>query len=137
MALLLTKLEPRFEAKKTIIVDEFDEFNEVIFVFKGTVVIGYEINKQKRYALKHKNCCVIGGYGCSFNQRSAFIYTALTNIHAYSVRKENWHHLLTYDKEVTASLKQNVLIDYILKIRSKLVVKKKKAQRDLDHNNTH
>lgn len=105
MALLLTKLEPRFEAKRTIIVDEFDEFNEVIFVFKGTTVIGYEINKQKRYALKHKNCCVIGGYGCTFNQRSAFIYTALTDIHGYSVRKENWHKLLDYDKEVTASLK--------------------------------
>ena len=90
MSLLLTKLEPRYESKHTVIIDEFDEFNEIIFVYKGTIVIGYEINKMKRYCIKHRNCGIIGAYGTTFNQRSAFIYTSLTNIHGFSIRKENW-----------------------------------------------
>ena len=42
---LLTNLEPRRDAKHSILVDELDEFNEISFINNGEVVIGYEINK--------------------------------------------------------------------------------------------
>jgi hypothetical protein len=64
---LFTCLEPRYEKKHTIVYDELDEFNEIIFVNKGKVLIGYEINKQKRYCLQYTDNCVIGGFGCTFN----------------------------------------------------------------------
>jgi len=42
---MLTYLEPRQEKAKTVLVSELDEFNEIIFVMQGTIIIGYEINK--------------------------------------------------------------------------------------------
>ena len=80
MNALLTNLEPRKDAKHSILVDELDEFNEISFINKGKVVIGYEINKQRRYCIEFKDKCVIGAYGITFNKRAAFIYTALTNV---------------------------------------------------------
>lgn len=44
--MLLTKLEPRFEPRHTIIYDELEDVDDMMFVTKGTVLIGYEINKQ-------------------------------------------------------------------------------------------
>lgn len=51
MNTLLTNLEPRRDNKHSILVDELDEFNEISFISKGQVVIGYEINKQRRYCI--------------------------------------------------------------------------------------
>lgn len=45
MMQILTKLEPRFYKKKTVIIDEMDEMIEILFVEKGSIIIGYEINK--------------------------------------------------------------------------------------------
>lgn len=45
MITLLPMLEPRFEKRHTVIVDELEELDEIIFISKGTVIIGYELNK--------------------------------------------------------------------------------------------
>lgn len=42
---MLMKLEPRYESENTIIIDELDEMTEIIFVYKGIINVGYEINK--------------------------------------------------------------------------------------------
>jgi hypothetical protein len=42
---VLRALEPRFIQKKNIIINELDEFGEIIFVKNGVVGIGFEINK--------------------------------------------------------------------------------------------
>ena len=120
-------LEPRFEKSKTVIIDELDEFNEIIFISKGTMLVGYEINKQKRYCIKYKNNCVIGGYGVTYNQRASFIYTSLTDVSGYSVRKENWFELLNQNEEIANILKGSILMNYIMTIRGKVLVKKKRA----------
>lgn len=41
---LLHHLEPRFEPKETILIDELDEVNEVLFFPEGQYEIGFEIN---------------------------------------------------------------------------------------------
>jgi len=48
---LITKLEPFKENRNTILKEELDEFNEIMFVNKGLVYIGYELNKEKRYCI--------------------------------------------------------------------------------------
>jgi hypothetical protein len=53
MMQVLRSLEPRFYKKKTIMVDELDEMLEIIFIDKGKTMIGYEINKQKRFCLQY------------------------------------------------------------------------------------
>jgi hypothetical protein len=40
----LQALEPRFEKKNSIILDELDECNEVYFITNGTYEIGFSIN---------------------------------------------------------------------------------------------
>jgi CRP-like cAMP-binding protein len=94
MIKLLYSLEPRFIKARETIMDEFDECLEIMFVLQGSVVIGYEINKQRLYCMKCKNKCIIGDYGITFNQRSPILYTALTDIHALTIRKEIWFDVL-------------------------------------------
>ena len=50
-----------------IIIDEMDEMIEIFFVDKGSIIIGYEINKQKKYCIKYTDKCVIGAFGVTFN----------------------------------------------------------------------
>ena len=94
MIKVLYSLEPRFIASRETILDEFDECCEILFVMKGSVVVGYEINKVKKYCMKYRDKCIIGDYGVTFNQRSPLLYTALTDIHALSIRKEVWFEVL-------------------------------------------
>lgn len=55
------------EKRNTILKEELDEFNEIMFVNKGKVVIGYEMNKEKRYCIQYNDKVVIGAYGITFN----------------------------------------------------------------------
>jgi len=52
--------------------------------------VGYEINKQPKIVLYYREGCVVGAYGVSFNLRSNFIYTSLTDTHGYFIRKSRW-----------------------------------------------
>ena len=45
MIKLLTNLEPFHFKKKSIILEELEEINEIKFICKGKVVVGFEINK--------------------------------------------------------------------------------------------
>lgn len=42
---LLTHLEPRKELAGCVLLEELEEVNEVIFFEKGTIEIGYDLNK--------------------------------------------------------------------------------------------
>ena len=106
---MLLKLEPLSINKHEIIVDELDEITELIFVSKGTVVVGYEVNKQKKYCVRYDNYCVIGSYGITFDERSNQIYTALTPVSGYSIRKENWHELMNNHQDISSCIKRNIL----------------------------
>ena len=51
MITILTHLAPRFELKGSMLVNELDEYGEIIFVHKGCIGVGYEINKNIRIPL--------------------------------------------------------------------------------------
>ena len=86
MIKLITCLEPNRDTRRTVLLDELEDVCEVIFIMSGKVVIGYEINKEKRYAIRFKDKCIIGAYSCTFNKRSDFIYTALTDTESLFIR---------------------------------------------------
>ena len=92
--MLLTKLEPRFENPKTIIFEELDDVEEIIFVHKGSVVVGYEINKVKKYNLVLKDKAIIGAHDVTFNKKSQFVYSTLSRIEGFFIRRENWLEIL-------------------------------------------
>jgi hypothetical protein len=51
MISVLLKLEPYMEQKKVELIKEMEEFSQIIFIQKGKVLVGFEINREKRYCL--------------------------------------------------------------------------------------
>jgi len=49
------------------LINELDEYNEITFIEKGKLGIGYEINKVKKLPVQFKNKCIIGAFGATFN----------------------------------------------------------------------
>ena len=78
----------------SLLYEELDEMNEVIFVQNGIIDIGFAINKIKKYALRFESKYVLGAYNCTFNERSMFIYKCKTGCSGYYLRKNTWKNLL-------------------------------------------
>ena len=95
---VLSFLEPRKEEKNEIIIDENEEVSEVIFFVTGTLAVGFELNKVKKFVIKFKDATVINAYGCTFNERSEYAYKALTQCEGYSIRRKNWKHMFTHEQ---------------------------------------
>ena len=51
MCFVLFNLEPINYSRKTHILEEFDDVNQIVFVDHGKIVVGYDINKTKKYCL--------------------------------------------------------------------------------------
>ena len=52
--------------KKTILIDELDEVNEITFVKKGIVAIGFDFNKEKKYCCKLTDSIIVGSFNVTF-----------------------------------------------------------------------
>ena len=102
--------------------DELDECNEIIFICQGSVVVGYEINKVKKYCIKFKNNCVINAFGATFSQKSEYVYAALTDIHGFCIRLENWIEILVENPHISSILIGNVMYRYFKEIRIKCML---------------
>ena len=72
--------------KRTVILEEFDETNEIMFVTSGSVLVGYEVNNVKKYCIKMDRI-IVGGHGILENKRSEYVYCSLNNVDACSIRK--------------------------------------------------
>ena len=109
MICVLTHLEPRFEPRGTVLLEEMDEVCEVIFFTKGTVDIGYLMNYNTKYVVRQKESVIIGAYCCSFNKRAIFVYRCKTDCFGNFIRKEFWQEALnTEDGEFKHYLMNNV-----------------------------
>ena len=124
--MILNNLEPRYEHQGTIVINELDEFGELTFVCKGKVGIGYEINKVKKYCIVYEHRCIIGAYGATFGQRSAFVYCALTDISGYFIRKAKWVLMMEEHPDVAFVMKRTILCNYFSSVKYKLQSRKKK-----------
>ena len=87
MIRILSCIEPRIEKIGSILFEELDEINEVIFVMNGTIDIGFEINKIRKYVLRYENNHVVGTYNGIFDERSMFIVMCKTECSGYFIRK--------------------------------------------------
>ena len=103
---LLSCLEPRREEKYNILINELDEFNEVIFFIEGIYEIGFEINRVKTYVLRYKDKNVIGAYGVTFNKRSLFVFRTFSVCNGYSIRRTNWKKVINDHPEISSLLKE-------------------------------
>jgi hypothetical protein len=97
MLCVLTHLEPRFEAKGTVMIDEMDEVSEVLFITKGAVDIGYVLNYKTNYVVRQKDSIIIGAHCCSFNKRAIFVYRCKSDCFGNFIRKEFWQEALNIE----------------------------------------
>lgn len=105
---LLTKLEPRFENAGSILFEELDEINEIFFVSKGQVDIGYELNKTKKFVIRYTDKTVVGGYNCTFSKKAIFVYKCRTECEGYTIRKKYWIDMLDEYEDIAVYVKHNV-----------------------------
>jgi hypothetical protein len=94
MICCLTHLEPRFEGRGTILLDEMDEISEVLFITKGKIDIGYVLNYKTKYVIRLSDNCLIGAYCCSYNKRATNVYRCKTDCFGYFIRKEYWNEMM-------------------------------------------
>jgi hypothetical protein len=71
---LLSMLLPRKELCGSYIFHTLEEVNEIFFIEKGHVNIGFEINRGARYIIRLGKGGVMGGYNCTFNKKTMFVY---------------------------------------------------------------
>lgn len=114
--MLLTKLEPRFERRRTVIYDELEDVDDVLFITKGHLVIGYEINKVKKYTLIMKDKAIVGAHDVTYGKKSQFVYTALTDIEGFFIRVQNWHTILRENPEIAPQVILKITMAYIKEI---------------------
>ena len=80
MNLILRSVEPFHMKRDQILFKELQEIQEVIFVSKGTVNVGFEINRKEKMVLRFSNRIIIGAYNCAENKKTLFLYKCKTDI---------------------------------------------------------
>ena len=121
----LQNLEPRLEKAGSILFEELEEINEIFFVSEGQIEIGFELNKQRKFVIRYTNKTVIGGYNCTLDKRSIFVYKCRTDCEGYTIRKEQWQAILEQFEKIRLTIERNVETDYIQNIMTKVLNAKK------------
>lgn len=94
MQQILSNLEPRQEFEGTILFNENDEINEVIFFMKGIVDIGFMINRKETFCLRLHKDSLLGAFNLCTNKRTKFIYKSMTHCQGYFIRRSNWKSIM-------------------------------------------
>ena len=123
-------MEPRREFAGTILFEELEEVNEVIFISKGNVDIGYEINKQRKFILRQSNNIVVGAFNIINNVRTIFVWKCQSECTGYSIRKKAMIEILDEFPDIASHIKQNCEHIYEFKIRRPIMkIKQKHLQK--------
>lgn len=93
---------------------------------KGTFIVGYEINKKRKYKLKFKGGTHFGLYNCIFNKKSMFMYKCIEFIEGYSLRLQGWQTVEAKFFDLMNDFKQKLIIDYDHRIRKPMMLYKSK-----------
>jgi hypothetical protein len=74
MITLLGHLEPRCEPSGTVLYKTIDEVDEIFFIEKGSVDIGFEVNRDTKFIIRLVRGGVIGIYNLTYNCKTLFLY---------------------------------------------------------------
>ena len=126
MVQILKFLDPRREFSETIFVKELDDFSEIMFFNRGTVDIGFEVNRKVKFVLRKQNSIVIADHGCTFNHKSCFIYKAKTVCEGFAIKKLNWLKVLNSNQRIAEQIKKNIITRYFYGLKIKIMKEKRK-----------
>jgi hypothetical protein len=107
-----------------IIFNELEDISEIFFFDKGSIDLGYEINRKKMFKLRFKEFNVLGAFYVSFERKAMFITKAYTACTGYSIRRNNWLQTLKDIPDVARPCKHKILHDFYKDIRKPMLVQK-------------
>ena len=71
---VLTMLEPRYESSMTQLFRTIEEVQEIFFIVKGSIEVGFEINREPKYVVRLGPGGVIGIFNITYNRKTMFNY---------------------------------------------------------------
>lgn len=133
---IMYALEPIHYKANSIIFNELEDINEIIFFVKGYHEIGYELNNENIFVLRYGNSNPIGAFGITFDVKSEYVYKCKTDCNGYFIRRNNWKIIINNSNRVTDHMKGHIYERYEIKIRSKMNAAKRAALREVEHRST-
>ena len=138
---VLRSLEPLQMKPNVMIVEELEEFSEVLFFMTGSYQVGYSINREYRFPIRYGGCREIGAYGVSFNKRSNFAFKTFERCTGFFALKILWLKVLMEpDNEIMVKIfKKRINEDYIKNIKTRLLeckefeLRKLSSRADIDN----
>lgn len=128
---ILTQVEPVYIPDETVMFRELEEVQEVIFVEKGNVQIGFEVNRRQKLVVQFADKVIIGAYNCTFNKKSLFVYKSKTEVSGLMLRKEPWQDLMSDHGEISEFFKENIEYTYLNSIKAPVLQEKHKYMKML------
>ena len=76
-----------------------------MFVHKGKIGVGYELNKIKKIVAQFIDKCVISAYYVTFKKRSNFLYATMTEVESTFIRRQVWDDILDECENISRDIK--------------------------------
>lgn len=108
MITLFQNMEPLMLQQGEILYQELQSVEEIIFMQRGQVDVGFCINRKPKMVLRVNKGTIFGAYHCSFNRKTMFHYQCHTQVEGYMVRKDNWFDIIEDYEEIAGILNNNV-----------------------------
>jgi signal-transduction protein with cAMP-binding, CBS, and nucleotidyltransferase domain len=112
MTRVMESLQIRFFEKGEVIARELDECNEVLFVYHGRYIVGYEVNNYSRFRKQFGYSTIIGGFQICFQRRFIFTYKAHTDLVCYAIKRKDWYSITKQFPDYLRIVKQKLLKYY-------------------------
>ena len=95
--------------------------DELFFIVKGSIEIGFEINRKPKYVIRLGPGGVIGIYNITYNKKTMFNYRVKHEYFGYTIRKDNWQSLMRNPEytEITDFVKNRVQAEFETEIKFK------------------
>jgi hypothetical protein len=104
----MSNLIPRFFKAGKIIYNELECICELNFLEHGSLAIGFEVNKTKKFHKFIGKGSTFGCYNCLFNKKSYFIWQCVDKIEGFAIKKRDWFKMAAEDEHLCNILKKKI-----------------------------
>jgi hypothetical protein len=116
-------LEPRRIKPNTIIYRTVEEVDEIFFIDKGSVDIGFEISRETKYVIRLEKGGVVGIYNVTYDKKTIFLYKVKHFFEGFSIRRANWMSIIFSEehKDITIFMREQIKQEYEVSIKFKVL----------------
>lgn len=120
---ILSKLEPRKEPAFSVIFQTIEEVQEIFFIMKGSIEIGFEVSRKPKYVLRLTRGGVIGIFNVTFNRKTMFSYRVRHEFEGYTIRKDNWKQIINNEEYelITNQMRRTIKEQFNNQIKHKVL----------------